>query len=261
MTTELVKQEGAREVEEAEAVQTQIKAALADGREALWRLAEALYAFDDMRGWRRLGYRTLSEWLADTDETITRGTYYRLVGTWRRTVVELKVDAGRVRQLDQSKVAIVVGKTARKGMKVDDALADAEALGAQALRIKYGKARRGRRPLAEPAQPAQPAQPATTPTVSSGHEPATEVLPSAPAPSPSPAIVAGKQTHKEAATSTTARAELRGCLGELAALSAALVVEEAAGVVACGIEVKVILLEAAAAEARSAAGKAVEEEG
>ena len=42
-TTELTRQE---EAEVAFSIETQIKEAIADGRDALWRLAEALYEFD-----------------------------------------------------------------------------------------------------------------------------------------------------------------------------------------------------------------------
>ena len=150
-------QQAVAEAEEAYAVETQVKAAMAEGREALWRLAEALYAFDEMRGWLKLGHDNLSSWLADSDVTLTRGTYYRLVKTWRKLVVERHIDAGRVRLLDQSKVAIVVDQIADGKATVDDALADVEALGAQDLREKY--------------YGPKPEKPAKTDNGTSGHKP------------------------------------------------------------------------------------------
>jgi hypothetical protein len=137
-TVELVKQD-TQELEAVQAVASKIDAALADGRKAIWQLAEALHAFDEMRGWRQLGYATLTNWLDDTDEAITRGTYYRLVRTWRKVVVQLEVEPDRVRLLDQSKVAIVADQIVDSDVKVDDALADVESLGATALREKYAK--------------------------------------------------------------------------------------------------------------------------
>jgi hypothetical protein len=149
-TMELVKQDaGALEAQE---VAAKIQTALAAGRTALWELAEALHAFDEMRGWRDLGYATLSAWLEDTDEQITRGTYYRLVGTWRKLVIEQNIDADRVRCLDQSKVAIVADRIRDDEVKIDVALADVEALGAQDLREKYGPAKR-EAPSSAPVKP------------------------------------------------------------------------------------------------------------
>ncbi|MHB1808283.1 MAG: hypothetical protein ACYCU0_03180 [Solirubrobacteraceae bacterium] len=121
----------------AEQVASQIKAALADGRKALWRLAEALHAFDEMRGWNELGYANLAEWMAETDGAITRSTYYRLVGTWRKVVVETRIDPACVRELDHSKVAIVVDEIRRDESKAEKVLADVQSLPASELRAKY----------------------------------------------------------------------------------------------------------------------------
>lgn len=160
-------QDGAvAESEEAYAIETQIKAAMADGREALWRLAEALNAFDEMRGWLKLGHDNLSSWLADADVTLTRGTYYRLVRTWRKLVVERKIAPDRVRLLDQSKVAIVVDRITEGKVKVDDAFADVESLGASDLREKYYG------PKPEKVEPAEePANLANTQPETSGQKP------------------------------------------------------------------------------------------
>ena len=145
-TAELVKQdERALDIQE---VASRIEAALQAGRKAMWELAESLHAFHEMRGWQKLGYRTVSQWLDDTNGAISRGTYYRLVGTWRAVVIEQGVEPERVRLLDQSKVAIVADKLGEKRVKVDNVLADVEALPANGLRKKYGRPARGRSPKA-----------------------------------------------------------------------------------------------------------------
>lgn len=193
-TAELVKQDAGVEAhaQAAQEVASKIKDALADGQKALWRLGEALYAFDEMRGWQQLGYYNLSAWLADTDGAITRGTYYRLVGTWRKVVVDLEVDAERVCQLDQSKVAIVADKIGEDEVNVDDALADVEALPAQDLREKYGRPAVVRRPKVQasesneqPTATTSPAeqltQPDKTPPADNGRKPE----PDSPAPATS----------------------------------------------------------------------------
>lgn len=144
------------EAEEAFAIESQIKQAMADGRDALWRLAESLYLFDEAKGWHALGYENLSHWLAEADVSITRPTYYRYVRTWRKLVVQKQIDANRIRQLDQAKVAIVADKIAANEVLVEDALNDVESLGARDLREKYYS-------KPEPAQ-----NPATTDEVDSG---------------------------------------------------------------------------------------------
>jgi hypothetical protein len=166
VATKQEEQNAVAESEEAYAVETQVKAAMADGREALWRLAEALHAFDEMRGWLKLGHDNLSQWLADSDVTLTRATYYRLVRTWRKLVVERHIDADRVRGLDQSKVAIVVDQITEGKATVDDAFADVEALGASDLREKYYG------PKPEKPKPADP-DPANTDNSDSGRQPLT----------------------------------------------------------------------------------------
>jgi hypothetical protein len=133
----LNEEEAAELADEAFAIERQVKAAMRKGREALWELAEALYDFDEARGWRNLGYEHLTDWLADTEIGIPRATYYRCVRTWRKLVVERQVDAARLRLLDQSKVAEVVDKIAAAEVTVDEALDDVEAMGWRDLRERY----------------------------------------------------------------------------------------------------------------------------
>ena len=157
-TQELTEQQQREEdVDEAQMVLSQIQMALADGREALWRLTEALYAFDEIRGWRRLGYDTLGEWLADPEIGMRKSTYVERVATWRKLMVERKVDAERVRGLDPSKVAIVTraisrGKDAEgRAVTIDEALADAETLGNRDLRDRYQEHEADRSAIPDPA--------------------------------------------------------------------------------------------------------------
>jgi hypothetical protein len=85
---------------------------------------------------------------------MTMGTYRRYVRTWRKLVVEKQVDPARLRQLEQSKVAIVVDKIAKNEVLVDDAFADVESLGAGDLREKYYN-RREAEPEPEPSNVGQ----------------------------------------------------------------------------------------------------------
>ena len=137
MTDIVPAQDEASAAQLAWGVQARIKHAMADGRDALWRLAEALYEFEEMRGWTALGYDNKEQWLADADITLSKGTYHRYVRTWRKLVVERQIDAERLRQLDQSKVAIVTDAIVKNESLVDEALSDVEALPARDLREKY----------------------------------------------------------------------------------------------------------------------------
>jgi hypothetical protein len=161
-TTELEAQQAQEEAEVAFSIERRIKEAIVQGREALWALAEALYEFDEAHGWLKLGHENLSQWLADADVTISRATYYRYVKTWRKLVIEKHVQPERIRQLDQSKVAIVADKVAANTVLVEDALSDVESLGAQDLREKYYD-----KPKPVPS-PGTEDNPATTTTSDSG---------------------------------------------------------------------------------------------
>ena len=165
-------QQRSEEAEAAWAIEARIKRAMSDGRQALWDLADALYEFDEARGWLALGYEKLSDWLADPEVTMTMGTYRRYVRTWRKLVIEKQVEPDRLRQLEQSKVAIVVDKIANNEVLVDDAFADVESLGAGDLREKYYN-RRESEPVPEP-QPSEVQQAAEEYGVIEGT--ATEVV-------------------------------------------------------------------------------------
>ena len=136
--TELVEREQwAAEAADARAIEQRIKAAVADARVAAWDLAEMLWRWDEMRGWLRLGYETLGEWLADPEITMKRSAYYGMVGAWQRLVVERGVDPERIRLLAPSKVDVVLPAITAGTTTIDEGLGDAEALGEDGLRQKY----------------------------------------------------------------------------------------------------------------------------
>jgi hypothetical protein len=130
--------------EEAEAraqrcfeIDERIKAGLRAGREALWETARALHEFDEENGWTALGYEKIGEWLADPEVGMTRGTYIRLVGTFRELVVKRKLPFATVADLETSKVQIVLPKLKAGSVRLDEALDDVKALGQRDLREKY----------------------------------------------------------------------------------------------------------------------------
>lgn len=128
--------------EEARAAQCyeldqRVKAGLRAGREALWDVAAALYAFDELSGWVALGYERIGDWLADPEVTMTRAQFYRLTGMYQELAVLRSVPEKKLKELDSSKVAIVMPGIKSGRVKLDDALDDVQALGARDLRDKY----------------------------------------------------------------------------------------------------------------------------
>ncbi len=118
-------------------IEAKIKAAKRRGQAALWDMAEALFAFNEEAGWRGCGYESLGEWLADPDITMQKRSYYRLVGAWREMHVLRKVPVPTLAQLDLSKVDIALPALKEGKALVSDVIADAEAMGARDMRIKY----------------------------------------------------------------------------------------------------------------------------
>jgi hypothetical protein len=127
----------AAEGDAAFAVEKRIKSALADGRRALWALSEALYEFDELCGWPKLGYKTKSEWLADPEISITSATYYRLVKLWREFVLRHKVALPALGELEPSKVDIVLGRLRSHSVTLEQAINDVKTQGWRDLREVY----------------------------------------------------------------------------------------------------------------------------
>lgn len=116
-----------------------IKAGLRAGREAMWETARALHEFDEENGWTALGYEKIGDWLADTDVGMTRSQHYRLVSVYRELVVHRQVSQDDLKQLDVSKVDIVLPAVKSGRVTLKDALSDVKALGARDLRDSYIK--------------------------------------------------------------------------------------------------------------------------
>jgi hypothetical protein len=125
------------EVEKCVKINDRIKEALAGARKVSWELAEALYEFDQERGWTRLSYENKTEWLADPEITLTQRTYERMVRAWTVLVINRKVDPPTLASLDITKVDIVLPAVEAGRVKLKKALNDAEAMGARDLREEY----------------------------------------------------------------------------------------------------------------------------
>jgi hypothetical protein len=115
-----------------------LKGALRQVRVDLWEVAKRLHEWDERQGWAWTGnYDTLGEWLADPDVTMTRGTYYRLRDSYRCLVIEEHIDEAAVRELETSKVGVVIKAIRAHDVDVNEAISDVEVLPVRDLREKY----------------------------------------------------------------------------------------------------------------------------
>jgi hypothetical protein len=119
------------------ALDQQVRAGLTKGREGLWEAARALYDFDAQNGWSALGFESVRHYCADPGIEISRSTYKRMIRAYDQTVIRRQIDFDRVKQIDRSKVDVVLGKVQTGEKTVDEALDDAEALGFRDLRDLY----------------------------------------------------------------------------------------------------------------------------
>lgn len=134
---ELSPAEAEERAEHCFALDQAVKESAQKGREALWELARALHEFDEEAAWSGLGYETLGEWLADSDVSLTRSTYFRLTQVYRELVLRRQLPMSTAAELEVSKVQIVLPKVKAGSVKLADAIADVKALGARDLRVKY----------------------------------------------------------------------------------------------------------------------------
>jgi hypothetical protein len=136
-TTELTDQQQKALAERAFGLDQTIKAGIRTGREAMWNVAAALHEFDEMDGWAALGFEKLSDWLADPEMGMTRRSYYRWVALYRELAVNRQVPEADLRQLDVSKVDVVLPKIKTGEVDLQHALDDARELGFRDLREQY----------------------------------------------------------------------------------------------------------------------------
>jgi hypothetical protein len=124
-----------------------LKDAIVSVRRNLWDVAKALHEWDLRRGWLKTGnYETLGEWLADPQVAMTKATYHGLLSGYRTLVLERNVPEQTVRELDTSKVGVVLRAIRDHEVKVEDAISDVESLSKSDLIEKYRPAPSGDAP-------------------------------------------------------------------------------------------------------------------
>lgn len=134
---DLTSEETQQRAEHCFEIEQNLKAGLRAGREAMWEVARCCHEFDEQSGWTALGYDSMSAWLADPDVGMARGTFYRLARTYRELVVQRGLLPAQLKELDTSKVDIVLPRVRSGVVRLQDALDDSKELGQRDLRQKY----------------------------------------------------------------------------------------------------------------------------
>jgi hypothetical protein len=199
---ELTPEEAQERREESFALDQEVKAALADGRAAMWRLAKAIYEFDELACWSALGYESLAHWLADPEVGLRKTQFYALRSRWEQLHVLRKVGEEELKELPPSKVDVVLPAIRAGTVKLEQALGDAKAMGFRDLRSVYrGREEFSGRPENQPAtngdQPdesrteaeepdSEPAGPETAPVAPDLESPFLASEPPAVEPEPAP---------------------------------------------------------------------------
>lgn len=124
-------------VHQAFELEREIKRQCIAAHAAYWDLAASLWRFHEIRGWTKLGYEKLEEFLAQPEIGISRSSFFRAVQAWRDLVVVKEIAAPRLSRIQPSKVQEVLPAIMRGNVKAERALDDAEALGFRDLREKY----------------------------------------------------------------------------------------------------------------------------
>ena len=117
-------------------LQSEVVAQVAGQRASWVSLASRLAEFHSGEGWTALQHDSFNEWLGQPEIGLARAEAYAMIGAWRELVLERNVDVARLEGLDVSKVAVVL-PAIRRGIDVDQALADCEVLSRSDLRAEY----------------------------------------------------------------------------------------------------------------------------
>lgn len=133
----VTEEESAALVQEAFDLEQEIKAKAQTFREATWEVAEALDRFRSIRGWERLGYETLNEFLAQPDVGLSRAQFYKQARMWHDLVEHKKVPIAKLKEADPSKVAAAVPAIMANVVAAEDAIDDIKGLSFRDTQAKY----------------------------------------------------------------------------------------------------------------------------
>jgi hypothetical protein len=102
------------------------------------KLATLLYAAEEERAWELLGHESMRAWLDSPEIDISYSHAKGLTKAYREIVVERQIEPTQLDGVDLRKLQMAM-KSVRDGeVSMDDAISDAQSLGREDMRIKYG---------------------------------------------------------------------------------------------------------------------------
>lgn len=115
-------------IKEAQKLSDMLKTRVLKFNASAWDVAEVLYRFKIIKGWERLGYDTLAEYLADPDIGITKTVFFRRVQMWEGLVETKKMPLSELKKIEPSKAEIVTPAIMSGKVEAAKAIADAQSL-------------------------------------------------------------------------------------------------------------------------------------
>lgn len=122
---------------DAHRIERSIVDGLGEQRRVWPRLAVALFAFHEGKGWEALGLSSFGEWIGQPEIGLSRSSVYGLIDIYRTVCVDRGHDLASLEMLDPSKVAVTLRAIKAGQVDVDQALADALSLSRSDLKEKY----------------------------------------------------------------------------------------------------------------------------
>jgi hypothetical protein len=137
---ELTKKEAEALTNEAFDLERKIKATVGNVNTARWELANHLYEFQELQGWKYLDYESLVEWLAQPDIGLTRSEFDRATRMWRDLVVTKQLPPSKLKDVEPQKLIQTMPQVMSGKVKVEDAIEDAKTLSYSDVIEKYSAA-------------------------------------------------------------------------------------------------------------------------
>ena len=110
-------------------------------RLAMTYVAQACWEIRRDSSWEALGYRTLAEFLADPQVSISKSSFFRFCSIWQTYHLDGGVEPEQLSAAGPQKLAIPLRALAAGEVEVEEVMDDVEALGIKDLKAKYADKR------------------------------------------------------------------------------------------------------------------------
>lgn len=112
-------------------------------RLAMTYVAQACWEIRRDSSWEALGYRTLAEFLADPQVSISKSSFFRFCSIWQTYHLDAGVEPEQLSAAGPQKLAIPLRALAAGEVEVEEVMDDVEALGIKDLKAKYSEKSEG----------------------------------------------------------------------------------------------------------------------